>query len=322
MKPARRNTAMKAIKNTWKTLNDCLGIVVRARSYSVYPLLSYTIILLITFSAIIPLLESALRLAQSDMLAQLLLFATVFLAYAVLYFVMIFCNVAMVTSIAACLDGADPALRVGMMRALQRIRLVAIHTLASAMLGLLSFLARTLLNPLFGMLIVPLIGERLWMRWRHLSYNVPLLMAVPVIALDEPAPKDPLKRGGLLVKAIWGERATPAHSISLLALLALLPVLVLFATPTLRQGAAAHDAAMIRLGLSIMLITISAYTQLSGLVNAIVALAAYRYATAGKSDLFPGDLIYAEHAFVTAKKETIANASPSGTRPAANDSAN
>ena len=137
-----------------------------------------------------------------------------------------------------------------------------------------------------------------------------------------PAPKDALKRGGVLVKATRGERTTPAHSISLLALLTLLPVLVLFATPTLRQGAAAHDAAMIRLGLGVMLLAISTYTQLSGLVNAIVALAAYRYATAGKSDLFPGDPTDAEHAFVAAKNKTSANPAPAGAQPAANVSAN
>jgi hypothetical protein len=173
-----------------------------------------------------------------------------------------------------------------------------------------------------GRLIAPLVGERLWVRWRQLSYSVPLLMAVPVMALDEPAPNDALKRGGGLVKATWGERAKPAHSIELVALLVVLPLLVLFAMPRLRQGAAAHDAAMIRLGLRVLLLAVSGYTQLSGLINALVALAAYRYATAGKSDLFPGDPTYAEQAFVTAKKEIGAGTASAGARPAADRSAN
>ena len=188
---------------------------------------------------------------------------TIYLAYGVLYFVITFCNVALVTGISARLDGADPDLSVGMMRAVQRIGLVAIYTLVSATLGLLSFLARTLLNPLFGMVIVPFIGNRLWVRWRQLSYSIPLLMAVPVIALDQPVPENMFKRSGLLVKATWGERVKPAHSIELLALLMLLPIIVLFATPTLRQGAAEHNADLIRLGLSVMLIAISTYTQLN-----------------------------------------------------------
>jgi hypothetical protein len=109
---------------------------------------------------------------------------------------------------------------------------------------------------------------------------------------------------GLLVKATWGERVKPAHSIELLALLMLLPIIVLFVTPTLRQGAAEHNADLVWLGLSVMLIAISTYTQLNGLVNAIFAFAAYRYATVRKSDVFPGDPSYAEHAFVKPKKET------------------
>jgi hypothetical protein len=56
------------------------------------------------------------------------------------------------------------------------------------------------------------------------------------------------------------------------------------------------------------LIAIGTYTQVSALVNAIFALAAYRYVTARKSDLFPGDASYAEHAFVKPKKETAEGA--------------
>src|SRR5262249_35573840 len=110
------------------------------------------------------------------------------------------------------------------------------------------------------------------------------------------------------------ERVKPAHSVNLLALLVLLPIILLFAAPTLQQGAASHDADLIRLGLSIMLIAISTYTQLSALVNAIFALAAYRYATAGKSDLVPGDASYAEHAFVKDKKATEPGDAPVDTR--------
>jgi hypothetical protein len=259
--------------------------------------------LLITFTAIIPLFEVVLQEDQ-NMVMRLIFFLAVYLAYGVLYFVSTFGNVALITGIAARLDGDTPALASGMKRALQRIGLVAIHTLASATLGLLSFLARTVLNPLFGMLIAPLLGDRLWMRWRHLSYNVPMLMAVPVIALDHPVPQHMFKRGERLVKETWGERVKPAHGIGLLALLVLLPIILLLAMPTLQRGAAAHNADLIGLGLGVLLVSILTFTQVNALVNAIFALAAYRYATARKSDLFPEDPTYAEHAFVKPKNET------------------
>jgi hypothetical protein len=129
-------------------------------------------------------------------------------------------------------------------------------------------------------------------------------MAVPVIALDHPVPEQVFKRGGRLVKSTWGQRVKAAHSIGLLALLVLMPIIVLFAMPTLKQGAAEHNTGLVWVGLSVMLIAISSYTQLGALVNAIVALAAYRYATARKSDVFPGDASYAEQAFVKPKEET------------------
>ena len=303
---------MKAIKNALKTVADSLRVVAQAGSYRVYPLLSFSFMLLVTFIAIIPLFEGVLG-ANQNTVTRIVLFLAVYLAYGVLYFVSALGNVALVTGIAARLDGDAPRLAMGMKRASQRMGLIGLYTLVSATLSLLSFLARVLVNPIFGMFIAPFIGKQLWLRWQQLSYSTPLLMEVPIIALDPIAPKDAYKRGDRLVKATWGERVKPAHSIGILALLILLPIIILLATPNLQQGAAAHNADLIRLGLSIMLVAISTYTQLSALINAIFALAAYRYATAQKSDLFPGDDSYAEHAFVIDKKATEQGDAPTGT---------
>jgi len=294
---------MKALRSTWDTLTHTLSVVSRYGSYSVYPLLSTIVMLLVIFTAIIPSFERVLGAEQSSLLGRLAFFLIVYIAYGVLYFVSTFCNVALLTVIAARLDGADPGLSTGFVRASERIGLIGLHTLVSATLGLLSFLARVLVSPLFGMVIAPMIGKRLWTRWQHLSYTVPLLMAVPVIALDQPAPARAFKRSDQLVKQTWGERVQPAHSIGILALLVLLPIIMLIATPILQQGRAEHNPGLLYLGLSVMLIAIGAYTQLNALVQAIFGLAAYRYATARKHDVIPGDASYAEHAFVKSTTE-------------------
>ena len=315
---------MKAIKNTWKTLTDTLGVMGRSSSYRVYPLLSYIIMLLVTLTIMAPLLGRALGVAQEAMPARILFFLAVYVMYGVLYLVITFFDVALVHNIAGRLDGEHPRLAAGLVRASERIGLIAISTLVSATLGLLSFLARTLINPIFGMFIAPAIGNRLWEHWRRISYHVPLLMAVPIIALDRPVPENVFERGEQLAKATWGERVKPAHSVNLLALFVLLPIILLFAMPALRQGAAEHNAGLIRYGSSVLLVSILTYTQVSALANAIFALAAYCYATARKSDLFPGDASYAEQAFVKAKKAREQGDAPTGTtsdsRSAARDS--
>lgn len=301
---------MKAIKNTLKTLTDSLYILGRYRSSAVHPLLSYGILLLLTFTMMVPLLGRALGIAQEAMPTRIIFFLIVYFLYIVLYAVIAFFNVALITSIAGRLDGGAPGLTVGLQQAGQRVGLIAVYTLVSATLGLLGFLARTLINPLFGMIIAPMLGDNLWVRWQKLSYSAALLMEVPVIALDQPAPRDAFKRGDQLIKQTWGERVKPAHSIGLLALFVLLPIIILFATPALQEGAASQDPSLILHGLRVMLVSISTYTQLSALVNALFALAAYRYATARKSDLVPGDMSYAEHAFVKSKKATEGDTVP------------
>jgi hypothetical protein len=323
----RSNATMKAIKNTWNTLTDSLRVVGHYSSHIAYPLLSYSIMLLATFTMMVPLLDRVLGIAHGDTPARIFLFLAVYFMYGVLYGVITFFNVALVKSIAGRLDGDDPGLAAGLMRASQHIGLIGVYTLVSATLGLLSFFARVLINPLFGMVIAPLVGDKLWVRWRQLSYNIPLQLAVPVVALDHPAPKKMFKRGEQLVKATWGERVKPAHSINLLALVVLLPIIVLFAMPTLQQGAAERNADLIRLGSRILLVSILTFTQVNALVNAIFALAAYRYATARKRDVVPGDPSYAEHAFVKPKKETGASAALTASTSdapsvSANDSSN
>jgi hypothetical protein len=293
---------MKAIISTWKTLTDALSVVGQYRSDCLYPLLSFIIMLLVTFTLMIPLLDRVL--GHEDVPTRIFFFLVVYFMYGVLYFVTTFFNVALLTSLAARLDGDDPSLSRGISTALQRIGAIARYTLVSATLGLVAILAKKLINPLFGGVIAPFIGKRLWVRWRQLAYTIPLLMSVPVIALDQPAPENIFKRSERLVKETWGEHVKPGHSIGLLALLVLLPIILLFALPALRQGSAEHNADLIRLGLSVLLVSILIFTQVNALVNAIFALAAYRYATARKSDVFPEDASYAEYAFVKPKKET------------------
>src|ERR1700752_1285745 len=104
---------MKVIKSTWTSLTDTLRVVRRYSIYSVCPLLSYIILLLVTFTVLVPLFASLLGPGQQDVPAQVLFFLTVYLAYGVLYFAIAFGNVALVAGIAARLDGRDLGLSAG-----------------------------------------------------------------------------------------------------------------------------------------------------------------------------------------------------------------
>ena len=88
---------MKAIKNALKTLADTLRVVTQAGSYSVDPLLSFIIMPLVTFTAIIPPFEGVLGADQNTM-TRIIFFLEVYLAYGVLYFVSAFGDVALVNA--------------------------------------------------------------------------------------------------------------------------------------------------------------------------------------------------------------------------------
>ena len=57
-------------------------------------------------------------------------------------------------------------------------------------------------------------------------------------------------------------------------------------------------------GVTSMLLATSAYLQLSAVVNAFIAVAAYRYAVQGRSDVFRGQPSFAENAFLRPRPVT------------------
>jgi hypothetical protein len=297
----RSQPIMKAITGTWNTLKNTFTLIAHYRVYSIYPLFSYLVMLFATFVAIIPLMKGVLGSDRNGIAEWAIFVLAIYVAYGLLYGVIAFCNVALVAGIATQLDG-DNSFK-PLARAIARLKLISVYTMVSAMLSLVSFFARLLVNPLVGGVIAPLIGDKLWVRWQQLSYKIPLQLAIPIVALDQPAPENIFERGEQLVKATWGERVKPAHNISLLSLIVVLFVMS-FAIPIIGQGLDERNSGLLWQGLSITLVAIATYTQVNALVNAIFALAAYRYATTNKSDLVPGDASYAQYAFVQSKKET------------------
>lgn len=169
---------MKAIICIWKTLTDTLRVVGQYSYTWLYPLLSFIMMLLITFSVLTPLLERVLGLAHEAGPRRVFFFLAVFFMYGVFYFVTTFFNVTLLSHIAGQLEGENPPFNKGILAAWQRIGPVARYTLVSATLGLMTIVAKVLTNPFLGGVIIPLIGQRLWLRWRHLSYNIPVLLAV------------------------------------------------------------------------------------------------------------------------------------------------
>ena len=292
---------IRAIKSSWRTLTDTLGLVVRAGMPSLYDLIACAVVLLATFGWIIPSFELALS-ADQTWTARAAFLVVVWSSYALLYFAVSMSHVALLIDLSALLDGHAVDAFNGMAMAFKRVRAVGGYSFISATLGAMPFTMRSAIGPFLGLVVTPFVAKQAWLRWRHLAYAQALIMALPVIALDPATQKGAYWRAEELIETTWGDEVAPVHRINVLAFI-VLPVIAFLAAPALASGMAGHNADLIRTGLGIMLVAIGGYLQLNALVNAVVALAAYRYATAAKSDVFPGDPSYAEHAFVRSGKE-------------------
>jgi hypothetical protein len=309
---------IKAIKTTLATLAATMRVVAGAGAYAIYPAAAFAIVMTLAFIALIPML-GALATGGVTFAHYAALVGGIYLAYVIFYVVTAFSTVAFLVGASAKLDGIVPALARGRRRALERSVLVLAFVAKAASLDLLAFLARTFVGPIFGMVIAPTAAKAAWSRWQGHAYDVPMSVEIASIALQPLPPRDAYRHAEELIARTWGRSVTPSRNVGLLGLFVLLPIIAFIALPNVQQGIAAGDSARLGLGLSIMLLAIGSFTTLSLLANAVLGMAAWRYAVLGSTDVVPGDPDYGRHAFTHPKsssKAAGAAASNAGDDPA------
>lgn len=307
-----------AIKTTLATLAATMRVVAGAGAYAIYPAAAFAIVIALAFIAMIPML-GALASGGGTFAHYAALVGGICLAYVIFYVVTAFSAVAFLAGASAKLDGTVLAMDRGLRRAFGRSPLVLAFVAKAASLDLLAFLARTFVGPIFGMVIAPTAAKAAWSRWQGHAYDVPMSVEIASIALEPLPPRDAYRHADELIARTWGRSVMPSRSIGLLGLFVLLPIIAFIALPNVQQGIAAGDGAHLDLGLCIMLLAVGAFTTLSLLANAVLGLAAWRYAVLGSTDVVPGDPDYGRHAFIPRKsrsKEAGAVALNAGDDPA------
>jgi hypothetical protein len=258
----------RRLTNSWELAKASAGVLRADKELVVFPLLSGLMLLLVSAAFIAPMVmaEHADRMFKGG-----LGYVVGFLFYLVSYFVIFFCNSALVGAALIRLRGGDPTVSDGFKVAFSRIGAIFGYAFVAATVGMV---LRSLQERagFLGRIVIGLIG---------MAWNLATFLVVPVLVDQNLGPVGSVKRSMELLKKTWGEQVVGNFAISSIVglvgfvlMLVFVPIIVLAAGSGSTPAIAGAVGGLVFCLLMLMLIN----ATLSGIYVAAV----YRYASEGK----------------------------------------
>ncbi len=265
------------LSNSWSLVKASAAVLSADKELMVFPAISavLSVVVLITFAvpSVLAGLFDSTALADSGF--PLAGYVVGFLFYVVQYFVIFFCNTALVGAALIRLRGGDPTAADGFRVASSRLVPILGYALIAATVGLI--LRRiSERSGVLGKIVVSLVG---------LGWNLATFLVVPVLAAENVGPMDAVKRSSAYLRKTWGEQiagnAGMGAVFGLLSLGTVMAGIVLFIAAALTQSA----ALMVLVGVG-SLLALMALALVSSALSGIYAAALYRYAAEGDAGTF------------------------------------
>ena len=197
-------------------------------------------------------------------------YVVAFAFYVCMYFVMFFCNAALVGAAMMRFDGHSPTVSDGWRIASARSGRILGYALIAATVGMVLRAIQERLG-FVGRFVVGLLG---------VGWTVATAMVVPVLVSHDVGPIDAVKESAGLLKKTWGENVIGKGGLSLAFMVVYLGVIV---------GAVALAAASVWLGSVALMVVVGIATVLAlifaalahAALSGIYSAALYRFATTG-----------------------------------------
>lgn len=257
----------KRLANSWRLVKASASVLSADKELVVFPLVSAVMLVLVTIAFALPVFLTTNRAGHLHGAASYLI---AFLFYLVSYFVIFFCNSALVGAALIRLRGGDPTLADGFRIASGKMGTIFGYALIAATVGMVLRALQERAG-FIGKIVVGLIG---------MAWNLATFLVVPVLVAEDVSPVDAVKRSMSLLKKTWGEQVIGGFSIGVVGALATFLLILIF-VPLLVLAIASQSTGLIvtvAIGfvLSLMLLALVNAT-LSGIYTAAV----YRYAAEG-----------------------------------------
>jgi hypothetical protein len=247
-------------RSSWRVLMDDKKLLL-------FPIVSgiMSLIVLASFGIPLGILFQKGQLLDQQGNLHLWVYPIIFAFYFVSYFVVIFCNAALVSCAIRRFNGQESTLGDGFRAALSRFPQILGWALVSASVGLL-LKAIENVHERVGYFVSTLLGAA----WSILTYFV-----VPILVVENVGPIEAIGKSTALLKKTWGEAVVGKIGLGLFLFLLAIPILVLGFAGFVLLGKST--------GLGIVLLSAAAfalllYLAVSAAMNTIFLTAVYQYA--------------------------------------------
>jgi len=265
------------LSNSWDLVKASAAVLRADKELLLFPVISAILSILVVVTFAVPAILSgifAAGLADASGI-PVLGYAGVLLFYVAQYFVILFCNTALVGAALIRLRGGDPTVADGFRIAASRVGPILGYALIAATVGMV-LRAISERSGFLGRLVVSLVG---------LAWGLATFLVVPVLVVEGVGPVEAVRRSASYLRKTWGEQIAGnlgmglAFGLISLGTLAAGVVLILAA-------AATESAALIIFVAACLLLAFVAIALVSSALSGVYAAAVYRYAAEGQTGGF------------------------------------
>ena len=265
------------LSNSWELVKASAEVLRADKELLLFPVISAVLSLLVVVTFFVPAFLAGVFVpgVEDGVVMSGTAYAAILLFYVVQYFVIFFCNTALVGAALIRLRGGDPTVADGFRIAASRAGDILGYALIAATVGMV-LRAISERSGLLGRLVVGLVG---------LAWNLATFLVVPVLVVEDVGPIEAIRQSAAYLKRTWGEQIVGNLGMGLF--FGLVSLGTLAAGVLLILAAAATESAFLIIFVAVcLLMAFVAIALVSSALSGVYAAAVYRYAAEGQVDGF------------------------------------
>jgi hypothetical protein len=260
-------TMFRSLTNSWALAKASASVLSADKELVIFPIISAVALVFVTGGFLAPLF---LVTDEHGNMNSVLAYVLTFLFYVVSYFVIFFCNSALVGAALIRLRGGDPTVSDGFRIAFGKVGLIFGYSVIAATVGLILRAIQERAG-FIGKIVTGIVG---------VVWSLATFLVVPVLVSENVGPVDAVKRSAALLKQTWGEQVTGNFAVSSIIGLAGVVMTFIF-IPLFVLAMGAQSGAMIGLTIGSFIFCMLVLALINATLSGIYTAAVYRYAAEG-----------------------------------------
>ena len=258
----------RRLSNSWELTKASAHVLSQDKELMVFPAVSAVMLILVTAGFLAPMVLLADK--GKDVEGPLGLIVT-FAFYVVSYFVIFFCNSALVGAALIRLRGGDPTVADGFRIAMGKVGVILAYSVVAATVGMVLRAIQQRAG-IFGRIVSGLFG---------MAWTLATFLVVPVLVNENIGPIDAVKRSTELLKKTWGEQVVGNFGVSAVISLAVFGLMIIF-VPLVVLAASTERPPLIIATVGGFVVALLALSLVGATLSGIYTAALYRYASEGQ----------------------------------------